>query len=387
MSSKKNNRTRRIFISDIHMGDKRSINPPPPYAKPYGWLSEERADLLADFLENEIIESDKVKELIILGDLLDEWVCPTGLDPAKFLEVLDAKHNSRAVENLRKIASPAVDVDLYYAPGNHDMLLGKDFMEEHFKGIHFCEDPKKKEFIGVFQAEADGIAAEHGSQYTFFCAPNPGQFGGHWLPIGFFLSRVAAEKNAHHGGKPDILDILENFIRQFMDQPEFTKDLFLAIAKDCGLKEDSQIKMAGLDNFPAALTVKDVGNIYADAVKQWDAVKPNDLCSSAAIYNELAGLRGPAMKEYFLPNKARIVVCGHTHHAMLIGMNRDANYFHTFDQNGCGYLYANSGTWIDTHDCSFIETEIKGNRHFVRWYEYKDNRKRKKQKERFIYLK
>lgn len=378
-------RTRRIFISDIHMGDKRSLNPPSPYTHPYGWLSEERADLLADFLEKEIMESDKVKELIILGDLLDEWVCPTGLKPAKFLEVMNAEHNSKAVKNLQTIASPDVDVDLYYAPGNHDMLLDKAFMEKHFKGIHFCEDPDKKEYIGVFQA--DGIAAEHGSQYTFFCAPNPGQAYGHWLPIGFFLSRVAAEKNAREGGKPDILDILENFIHEFMDKPEFIKDLFIAIAEDCGLKEDSPIKMAGLDNFPDVLTVKEVGDVYADAVKQWDAVKPNGLSASAAIYNELVGLRGPAMKEYFRPNKARIVVCGHTHHAMLIGMNRDMDFFRTFDQNGCGYLYANSGTWIDSHDCSYIETEIKGNRHFVRWYEYKDNRKKKKQKERYIYLK
>ena len=376
-------RTRRIFISDIHMGDKRSLNPPAPYTNKYGWLSKERADLLADFLEMEVMGSDKVKELIILGDLLDEWVCPTGLYPAKFLDVINADHNGRAVENLKKIASSDVDVDLYYAPGNHDMMLNKAFMEDHFRGIRFCEDAEKK-YVGVYQA--DGLAAEHGSQYTFFCAPNPGHPNNHWLPIGFFLSRVAAEKNAREGGKPYIFDILENFIHEFMDKPEFVKDLFIAVAKDCGLTEDSIIKMGGLDNFPDTITVKDVANTYADAVKQWNAIKPNGFSAAAAISNELAGLRGPAMKEYFLPDKARIVVCGHTHHPMLIGMNRDQSYFHTFDQNGCGYLYANSGTWIDTHDCTYIETEIKGNRHYVRWYEYKKNRRKKKQKERYIYL-
>lgn len=192
MNSDKN-RTKRIFISDLHMGDEDSITPPSPYKNAWGWLPKDRTDLLANFLKNEIIGADDVKELIILGDLLDHWVRPTGIEPTTFETVLTAPHNDGVRENLKKIASRDVDVELSYAPGNHDMLIEKDFMETHFPGIHFCGDGDKK-YVGVYHA--DDISAEHGSQYNFFCAPNPGHAGNHWLPIGFFMSRSAAEGKA-----------------------------------------------------------------------------------------------------------------------------------------------------------------------------------------------
>jgi UDP-2,3-diacylglucosamine pyrophosphatase LpxH len=379
------NRTRRIFISDLHMGDEASLYPPPPPPYPYswGWLSKERTDLLADFLEKEIIESGDVKELIILGDLLDHWVRPAGLTPTDFETILSAPHNVGVAENLKRIASPEVPVDLYYAPGNHDMLLEKAFMESHFPGIHFCEDGDR-EYVGVYTG--DGIGGEHGSQYNFFCAPNPGHAGDHWLPIGFFMSRSAAEGKAARDQKPNFLEILSQFASQFLKKPELVKDLFISIAEGCGLDKGTSIDMEGLNHFGPSVTVEEVGDTYADLFRRWDELKPNGISAVDAISTELAGFRGMACKMYFQTGKARIAVFGHTHHAMMLGMDYDGTFFHTNDVNGCGYIYANSGTWINGHECTYIETEVKGDRHFVRLCEYTDDRKPKKQKERFIYI-
>jgi len=68
---------RRIFVSDIHMGDDRCRNQPSDL-HPYGWLSENRQKLFAKFVKT--VCSD-VDEVIILGDLFDEWICPAKLDP------------------------------------------------------------------------------------------------------------------------------------------------------------------------------------------------------------------------------------------------------------------------------------------------------------------
>ena len=59
-------RTKRVFISDIHLGDERSMTT----ANPYCWFNK-NIPILAQFL-NDQLKSPDVKEVIILGDLFDE---------------------------------------------------------------------------------------------------------------------------------------------------------------------------------------------------------------------------------------------------------------------------------------------------------------------------
>lgn len=73
-----NQRTKRLFISDIQMGDRESVKPTQGHA--YGWLQPNRAQLLADFLAWVNTRKD-VQQLIIIGDLFDEWVTPASLSP------------------------------------------------------------------------------------------------------------------------------------------------------------------------------------------------------------------------------------------------------------------------------------------------------------------
>ncbi len=42
-------RTKRVFISDIHMGDQQSVDPPADL-NPYGWFHQDRGRMLGDFL-------------------------------------------------------------------------------------------------------------------------------------------------------------------------------------------------------------------------------------------------------------------------------------------------------------------------------------------------
>src|SRR5208283_4687856 len=73
----KGDKIKRIFVSDTHMGDSRSQRQTSPY-HPYGWLSENRQELFANFVRT---VRSHVDEVIILGDLFDEWICPAKLDP------------------------------------------------------------------------------------------------------------------------------------------------------------------------------------------------------------------------------------------------------------------------------------------------------------------
>ena len=390
-------RTKRIFISDLHLNDKRSLEVLPSYKFRYFWISPERTELLATFLEKEVLESADVKELIILGDLFDQWVVPTIPPPnIDFDAVYFNPQNKEVVENLNKIIKHP-EIDVYYTPGNHDLLLDKTAIEKYFPGIHFCEGSQK--YVGVYLK--DGIGAEHCNQYNFFCAPNPVPQDNQYLPTGFFLSRYGSEQKAHNMKSPNFLEILKNFVNNLFKKDkngnaefikkgdaELIKNMMLSVAESVGLKESSLIQLDGIGNFDNQMTVRQVAEMYCDAMTRWDHVKPNGLSAIEAISTEVTGYSGFANTQYYKQKKARVIVFGHTHDAMLQGYSVDANGIqHMVEENGCDYIYANSGTWIDNHPCSFIETEIKGNCHYVTWFQYTDDGKKKMEKQRYIILK
>jgi len=375
-------KTKRIFISDLHMGDERSQGQEgvsPKYPHPYCWLRDDkkkkrlRLTMLADFLDYLMANTGEYNELIILGDLLDHWVCPMGLNPTTFEKVAVAPQNERVIANFKKMASRDVDIDLYYVPGNHDMLPPRTFIEDYFPGIQFIG----KDNIGVFSQ--DHIAAEHGSQYTLFCAPDPGSAPGHRLPIGFYISRAAAEKNAAEGKPVDGFDVLMKFIFDvFKDLVKGSeaamKELFEAIALDCGGKLDSPIYMNGLEGIKDSISVQEVAEKYAGLLKKWERIRPNGLSSLQAVFNEISELHGVAKRQYFEKDKAKIVIFGHTHKYTMEGYNKlgDHLYDAPFDKC-CDYIYANSGTWINSHKyCTYVETELDPgeSKHHVRICRY-----------------
>ncbi|MCU0286099.1 MAG: metallophosphoesterase [Acidobacteria bacterium] len=381
-------RTKRVFISDIHMGDKKSYNPGEGL-HPYVWLYPPRTDMLADFLKT-ILESDDVKELIILGDLFDQWVCPTEFDPTIYAQVAEAPQNQRIIEMLKKIDAHQ-EIDLYYVLGNHDMLLEKTFMTSLFPNIHFV-DPDAN---GWSRFCRDGIIAEHGSMFTMFCSPDTWSHPGNDLPLGFFISRSVAYKNAITGSGTNFLDILAHFISDLFHSPELAKDVFEAIAQDSGLEFSSLIQMAELNWCPppdppsTQPTVEQVSDVYAKLFESWGKYTPTGLSSIDGVICEMVGLAPAAQKIYFKENKAPIVIFGHTHKYLLDGYLLEASFPDSMTELlPCKYIYANTGTWINSHPyCTYVETEIKDGKHYVRLFEYVDSGEKKKLKERFVEIK
>jgi hypothetical protein len=380
--SANNARTKRIFISDIHMGDERGLKPG-GNLYPYVWLYPPRTDMLADFLQT-ILESADVKELIILGDLFDQWVCPSDFDPTLYQQVVEASQNLRIIEMLKQIDAHD-EIALYYVLGNHDMLLDKQFMTSLFPNIHFI-GPGANYWSRI---QVDGITAEHGNMFTMFCSPDTWSHPGSRLPLGFFISRVVAYKNAVTGDGTNFLDILAHFISDLFKDPELAKDVFEAIAQDSGLELTSMIRMNNLDSFPPQLTVQQVSDIYGKLFVTWGKNTPTGLNSLDGVICEMIGLARAAQEVYFQKNLSPIVVFGHTHKYMLDGYLLEARFPDSISELlPCKYLYANSGTWINHHpNCTYVETEIKDGKHYVRLYQYLDSGEKKKLKERFIDVK
>ena len=93
------NPNKQIFISDIHMGDDRSMDS----LHPYGWLQKNITNL-TKFLSDSCWPKISA-ELVILGDLFDQWVIPTDLDPlAGFENIYNNPFNKGIIDNLKGLA-------------------------------------------------------------------------------------------------------------------------------------------------------------------------------------------------------------------------------------------------------------------------------------------
>jgi len=81
---------------------------------PYGWLGEKRAKTFADFLELKL-NDPQVKEVVILGDLFDDWVDG---EKSTFVETQIDEEEGRHYVRLWQ-----------YHEAKADQLLGERFIE------------------------------------------------------------------------------------------------------------------------------------------------------------------------------------------------------------------------------------------------------------------
>jgi len=368
--------TKRIFISDIHMGDARSQDTSQAGCYPYGWF---RFNILklANFL-TEQLNAPEVAEVVILGDLFDEWVIPTNQDPlTSFQDICDNPNNKPVIEPLKELAKEKI---LSYVPGNHDMALftndqdgNQTFMKKNFPGIRYHDN-------GVYCRGR--LVAEHGHRYCLFNASDSWDNLPSLLPMGYFLSRMVAYKVSTTGIPEDYYDILINLIDLYKNYPNFVESLYEAFRKDAGLKKRSRIKMTGIGGFPA--TVGAIGSRYEHLIPYWKQNRP-DIPWGLALSGE--GLRNLSLAADYIyfslfGSTQNIVIFGHTHvwdlkrHPFLAAAPKKQVIRFKLP---CRAIYANCGTWIDSTPscpriCTYVETreDAAAGRHYVRVLDFPD---------------
>lgn len=365
---------KKIFISDIHMGDVRSQDTSQPGRYPYGWF---RCNIpkLANFLTEQLKahEASEVSEVVILGDLFDEWVIPTEQAPlTSFQAICNNPNNSPVIKALKQLEEQGI---LTYVPGNHDMALSstnpagnQQFMEDAFPKIRYLAD-------GVYRQGS--LLAEHGHRYCLFNAPDTWTNPPSLLPLGYFLSRLVAHKIFKTGTDEDFHDILRKFIIQLKDSPNFVKDVYEAVAKDAGLNDPDRIDMTGIAGFPAA-TVGAIGTLYEKLIDNWKQNRKDITWELALSGDGLGDLSPAADWIYFFHSGTdpNIVIFGHTHKYdlkphLFLAAAPEAQVIRF--ELPCRAIYANSGAWIDAAPCcTYVETQedAAAGRHYVRVLNY-----------------
>jgi UDP-2,3-diacylglucosamine pyrophosphatase LpxH len=352
-------RTQVVVISDLHLGADLA----------YSETNENRQPLI-DLLA-QVRESPTVSELVIAGDMLDEWFVPAttetfaGGDQADFVGRI-ATANRDVIAALARIIREG-DIRVTYVPGNHDLDITAENIASILPGIHQARDAVQG--LGAYSPEGQpGIAIEHGHRYNFFCAPDPlsncSIAPGSILPPGYFLTRIAALHVTQQCATPgdSIRTVTPNTGGGASQALAYAywrawKALLLNLPVENGF--DDPIIATSLGGFTQTYAINDLMpyqatpgafidvNLFKGVVDTWGQRQAiNHVAVPIPVMQALADILSPAgtdiqaTTQYFAnpASDVRIVVFGHTHDAKLIT---------TVNHAGLKSIYANSGAWID----------------------------------------
>ncbi len=340
-----------VVISDIHLG----------VDDAFAEIKQNKP-MLVKFLM-QLKSSQEVAELVIAGDLMDEWFLPMNYEtPEPLSELNDAivKNNQEIIDTVNQIIQEG-NIRVTYVPGNHDMLFDEGEAERIFPGINQTRDA-----VGLGTYRFSNIAVEHGHRYNIACAPDPLSNtaitgGGSILPFGYFFTRIATSSIME--GKPASSNVFPEISPAGMDDTQINyfkyfmtwKGLMTALPVTESFS-DKAIK-TGIDGYTQPYAISDVipkmgedgkltVDLFSGIVENWQERQainnvPSPISAGDAIVGaaEAGFTDQQAQLQYFDQDASvKVVIFGHSHIAMV-----------TTSKNleGDSVISANSGTWID----------------------------------------
>ncbi len=358
-----NTRNKIVIVSDIHLGiDDRyteTLNNRP---------------LLIEFLRR-LQSTTDVRELVINGDFLDDWFLPVYYpaytDVAQFYKDVIAT-NQAVFDELNSIIESGIKV--VYIPGNHDMTLKADILQQAVPDIVQAWDAKG---LGTYYTgDRNEIVIEHGHRYDVFSAPDTvtnAELCGNddtIFPAGYFYARYAATWVLE--GRPKVekgLPVVTN-VPDKSDLDQYGAYLYYAVLKSVsermtpneGLEDKIfDMRIAGFDDaytyldfYPAQQADGTISApvLFQNIQRTWSE---RQTINKVKVPNSfIEAVSGTVDWEYFLrqartqyldnPNEnVDVVVFGHTH----VPAYRDM---------GNGKYYINEGTWID-HNTNYPDAD------------------------------
>jgi len=354
-----NERNMIVVMSDLHLGADLT----------YAECNKNLGSL--EKLLKQIKVAPNVKELVIAGDMLDEWFVPANVDTYQGRDQTDfvkriAATNKGVIDALNSIIGEK-KIRVTYVPGNHDLTITAANVESILPGINQARD--KEQGLGTYlPVDCSKIAIEHGHRYNFFCAPDPISnqdiAPGTILPPGYFYTRIA------------VLYVMQKPVTPADTPPAITKDplgtasqslLFTywyvwskaLISYPIANKFDEKIIVTNVDGFKGNYAVNDIlpyqttpggvidVKLYKGIQDSWTQRQilnhvaiPIPVSQAIAGSGKASEAELQAQNQYFLnpASDKRIVIFGHTHDPKIIAST---------NLSGQKCIYANSGTWID----------------------------------------
>lgn len=308
---------RKVFVSDVHMstGDHQ-----------YDWLQPDQAKDFDGFLDYLAGGPDKVDELILVGDMFDDWVCPVDVLPKLFSDIA-----AKQTGIMTKLKTISERIPVTYVLGNHDMSITKDSILDFGNGRH--ANIVFKEYY-----EQDDILAQHGHQFGMYNAYDPENS----LPLGHYISRLYASTKVPGRWQTRLAIALKGAVAGIPNP--FVNAPLSYLAGQVGIDDDHRIvKVDG-----GIITLGGVRRLYADLPDRW--IKSNGLLGpiESALEETPSGLTSEAENTAKKFQK-KVVVFGHTHVAEISYVqiyNNVPGRLSTWENIA---VYANCGSWCEAN--------------------------------------
>ncbi|MCK9625821.1 MAG: metallophosphoesterase [Bacteroidales bacterium] len=347
-----------VVISDLHLGADIS----------YSEINN-NLEPLKEFLE-QIRVSRNVKELVIAGDMLDEWYIPAttntynGKDQADFVNRISIT-NKGVIDKFNQIIQ-GNKILVTYIPGNHDLAITSENVERILPGINQARDARG---VGTYSPSGyPEIAIEHGHRYNFICAPDPisnqDVAPGTILPPGYFFTRYAVQHVIQSCTQstdipPTITPNISGEESQMLLYGYWSIWMWWVNQFPIENHFNEKMIITNVDGFTDTYSVDDlipfqktqggliqvklfngIQNSWAERCIQNNVAVPIPTSYAFKFAGSSTGTDTMAVIQYFMnPNSnKRIVVFGHTHNSKIEALKT---------HNEKKAIYANSGTWID----------------------------------------
>ncbi len=350
-------RSKIVVISDMHMG----------VDDAFAECRANREPMIA-FLK-QVQNSPDVKELVIAGDLVDEWFLPMDFaNPKSEGALADAivANNKPIFDELNAIIKDG-NIKVTYVNGNHDILVTEADIQRALPGVNQVRE--NVQGLGTYICGPNSeVAIEHGHRYNFFCAPDPisnreiTKNNTSILPPGYFFTRIATSSVKE--GFPKSNNTFPEIKADKKDASQYRLFLYaktwegvLSILPVEESFNDKVIK-TNIDGFTTDYAINDLlpqqdpktgiidVTLFKGIQETWE--KRQQLCKVAvpigveeaiAKANDNGFTDMQSKMQYFdVDASRRIVIFGHTHIVQNI----------TFENlKGQKTIYANAGTWID----------------------------------------
>lgn len=303
-----------IVLSDIHIGDN----------SPTCWYQESvHEKYLLTILNWIVSNASDVRELVLLGDVVDMWTYPFNVRPPGFAAIASKNPGVFGASGGLGRVLDALAGAVTYIPGNHDMLVTEgDVASVTSPGGYHLRFSEK-----MYNPGGDSrVILTHGNDFTLFNAPD---LTTKWapLPIGHFVTRSVATYWQSHlqagqtvaeikdQGYPNGISwqsIIENALKS--GDVSVSEALIDGIAGEEGVSEKDRILLAD----GSTTTLTEVKAVYNQLFSNW--VKANGggedgflVAAKAALADYNASYMGWFAQRQAFRCNGQLMVMGHTH--------------------------------------------------------------------------
>jgi UDP-2,3-diacylglucosamine pyrophosphatase LpxH len=358
-----------IALSDIHIGTN----------VPTVWYQKDiHEPYLVKVLDSIIEKASSIRELILLGDVVDFWTYPPDQEPPSFDAIMAENLNIFGPNGKLSEVLTALDGKVTYVRGNHDMTITQEDLDKIQNSKGYKVQLAPEDIYYPLGNSNKKIACTHGHIYTMFNAPYMPASGASNpiapLPLGQLITRSVAFMRSnelqvgqtvaqlHDSGDPNAHELEGDALEQVLlavfsslttDKtdlsPYISETILSTIAKTAKMDERQPIKLGG----GKETTIEEGKKIYAGLWSEWQKKEGK----ATALKSILADAVGDEYLGWFAQKLAQdvgaeLVVMGHTHKPISGIVNTPIKYVNT------GFNCPSSAD-LDKKNATFVEIDIE----------------------------